>query len=296
MDLIRPYLLMGRQDPERLSPCLVLIGMITWATKTQWAVLEDPSTRNKLEVILSSRTNKSSVSSLEPLSIYSEVLLTWWQTEIKVILYTALFCKFTTKNCLICSRTKTAGSHWTLEKINIQASLLRVKVNTWSLQRRTASLCLREERQIESRGRLAPTFTLPGLTQSFKFLSRVILLMLLACYSGGNWISAIWLEVKRLPRMKLWTLSISMSSKLSIRVCHLSVRWSQLLLRARRKITFHTGTQRSPGFCRTHLVATQRPPWSPRVTRKAIAYLKQSPLLSSPTGPSKLWSRYLQIL
>lgn len=105
--LILPFLLMGRQDLERPSQCLVLIGMITWAIKTQWVVLEPLSIQSEVEETLFCKISNNLELFLGLSSIYLEVYRSCKLVQSKDSLFIARFCRFIMRSYLTCSKTKS---------------------------------------------------------------------------------------------------------------------------------------------------------------------------------------------
>jgi hypothetical protein len=64
---------MDRLDPEKLTPCLALIGMITWVIRTPWVDLADLLIPSEVEETLFCLISSITALSLGPSSIFLEV-------------------------------------------------------------------------------------------------------------------------------------------------------------------------------------------------------------------------------
>ena len=157
MDLMRPFLRTDKQAQARLSPCLDLIGMtILGRDKTRLVVFV------LTEISTDFSKKRTCLESFHaPLNKYSTI----WNRKLRLksrqvnqnmrrVLnsqYTARFCKFTTKSCLICCKIVTKIGPLTLEKTNMRAFLWKAKVSMQFRMPQNVSLCSNGVKLVELR-------------------------------------------------------------------------------------------------------------------------------------------------
>ena len=129
MDLIQLYSPMDKRDLEKHSRCSDLIGMIIWAIKTQWVVLEALLTLKEAVAIHFSLINSNSVSYLDLLSIFSMVSHKCKLDQIRASQFTAHFYRYTTRSYLIYFKIKNLAKLSILEKTSTQGYSSRVRAS-----------------------------------------------------------------------------------------------------------------------------------------------------------------------